>query len=261
MREGVAMKIISICNQKGGCGKTTTTVNLGAALVQEGKKVLIVDNDYQANLTVSVGITPSDVSLFNCFKNELKLKDVITSIPTLENLDIIPSNLDYSNVDHALINIKDNKLLLKRLLDKSSLDYDYVLIDCSPSLTTTVINALVASDSILIPLEPSLFNLQGIGYLVKIINLIKSNFNAKLEIEGILLTRVDARSRVVNEFKEQLNKIFPDKLFKTEINLNTAINRSQSSGLPVMLYDSKSKGSIQYTQLAKEILMNGKERY
>lgn len=255
------MKIISICNQKGGCGKTTTTVNLGAALVQEGKKVLIIDNDYQANLTVSVGITPNNVSLFNCFKEELELKDAIATIPTLENLDIIPSNLDYSNADHALIDINNNKMLLKDLLDKSNLKYDYILIDCSPSLTTTVINALVASDSILIPLEPSLFNLQGIGYLVKIINLIKSNFNPKLEIEGILLTRVDARSSIVNEFKEQLNNIFPNKLFKTEINLNTAINRSQSCGLPVMLYDLKSKGSIQYTNLAKEILKNGKKRY
>lgn len=251
------MKVISICNQKGGCGKTTTTVNLGAALVSEGKKVLIIDNDYQANLTISVGITPNNISLFNCFKKELQLKDIITTIPTLENLDIIPSNLDYSNADHALINIKDNKLLLKNLLDKSQLDYDYILIDCSPSLNTTVINALVASDSILIPLEPSLFNLQGIGYLVKIINLVKSNFNPKLDIEGILLTRVDARSNVVKEFKEELNNIFPNKLLKTEINLNTAINRSQSCGLPVMLYDPKSKGSIQYTNLAKEILKNG----
>lgn len=251
------MKIISICNQKGGCGKTTTTVNLGAALVQKGKRVLIIDNDYQANLTISVGITPNNISLFNCFKKELQLKDAITTIPTLENLDIIPSNLDSSNADHALIDINNNKMLLKELLDKANLNYDYILIDCSPSLTTTVINALVASDSILIPLEPSLFNLQGIGYLVKIINLMKSNFNPNLEIEGILLTRVDARSSVVNEFKEQLNNIFPNKLFKTEINLNTAINRSQSCGLPVMLYDSKSKGSIQYTNLAKEILNNG----
>ena len=251
------MKVISICNQKGGCGKTTTTINLGAALVQEGKRVLIIDNDYQANLTVSVGITPNEISLFKCFKKESQLKDIITNIPTLENLDIITSNLDYSNADHALINIKNNKMLLKNLLDEANLDYDYVLIDCSPSLNTTVINALVASNSILIPLEPSLFNLQGIGYLVKIINLIKSNFNPNLEIEGILLTRVDARSNVVNDFKEQLNNIFPNKLFKTEINLNTAINRSQSCGLPVMLYDSKSKGSIQYTKLAKEILNNG----
>jgi len=257
MKEGVAMKIISICNQKGGCGKTTTTVNLGAALVQEGNRVLIIDNDYQANLTASVGITPNDVSLFNCFKKELKLKDAIINVPTLGNLDIIPSNLDYSNVDHALINVKDNKLLLRNLLEESNLNYDYILIDCAPSLNTTVINALVASDSILIPLEPSLFNLQGIGNLVKIINLVKSNLNPKLEIEGILLTRVDARSNVANEFKEQLNKIFPNKLLKTEINLNTAINRSQSSGLPVMLYDSKSKGSVQYTELTKEILKNG----
>lgn len=251
------MKIISICNQKGGCGKTTTTVNLGAGLVQEGKKVLIIDNDYQANLTASVGITPSEVSLFSCFKKELKLKDAIINVPTLVNLDIIPSNLEYSNVDHALINIKDNKLLLRRLLEEANLNYDYVLIDCAPSLNTTVINALVASDSILIPLEPSLFNLQGIGSLVKIINLVKSNLNPKLEIEGILLTRVDGRSSIANEFKEQLEKIFPNKLLKAEINLNTAINRSQSSGLPVMLYDSKSKGSVQYTELTKEILKNG----
>lgn len=250
------MKIISVCNQKGGCAKTTTTINLAASLVNEGKKVLIIDNDYQANLTMSIGIKPGKHSLLNCFTENIDINKLIVPVSTVEHLYIIPSNLDYSNADHILLNAKNNKFLFKKIFSKLEQKYDYILIDCAPSLNLTVINALVASDSILVPLEPSIFNLQGLGHLVQIINLIKSGLNPKLEIEGILLTRVDVRSKVSAEFRAEIEKIFPNKILETEIHLNTAINRSQSCGLPVSIYEPSSKGAMQYNQLAKEILNN-----
>jgi len=254
------MKIISVCNQKGGCAKTTTVINVAAGLAYEGNKVLVIDNDYQANLTTSIGFKVDENSLFTCFKGEKSLKDIIKPCVALGNLDIVPSNLDYSNADIALSNVKGSKTLLKELIEKSKLDYDYILIDCAPSLNLTVINALVASDSVIIPMEPSLFNLQGLGNLIKIIKMVQKSYNSNLKIEGIVLTRVDSRTKLGEEFKEQLQEIFPDRLFKTQIHQSTAIVRSQIEGLPICLFDEKSKGAKEYFELVKEILNNGKEK-
>nr|UVN03574.1 MAG: cellulose biosynthesis protein [Bacteriophage sp.] len=251
------MKVISVCNHKGGCAKTTSVVSIAAELVMQGKKVLIIDNDYQANLTSSIGIKPGQYSLVDCFKGDKTLKDIILNCPTLENLDIVPCNLDYSNVDIAFATVKNNKVMLRDLIAKEKLDYDFIIIDCSPSLNLTVINALVASDSIIIPMEPSLFNVQGLGNLIKIIKMIQNGLNSKLKIEGILLTRVDSRSKVVDEVRSELDELFGDKIFDTVIHQSTSVVRSQLEGLPICLYEPRNKVVKEYEEIVKEILKNG----
>jgi chromosome partitioning protein len=251
------VKIISICNQKGGCAKTTTVSNLSACLGHLGKRVLVIDNDSQGNLTQSLGIKNPKNTIYELLINKSSLEEC--SIKTeYENLDIVPSNMNFANAELALANVKQKEYLLKNALTKSKLNYDFILIDCSPSLSLTTINALVCSDNIIIPLEPSIFNLEGLAQLVKILKLVISNYNSSLKVGGVLLTRVDNRSNISGDFRKQLTEVFGNKLFETVIHQNIAVVRSQIAHMPVIYYDKISKAAKEYTELAWEVLKNVK---
>ncbi|MDU2490102.1 MAG: ParA family protein [Clostridium celatum] len=253
------MKIISICNHKGGCAKTTTVVNIAAELVNLGYKVLIIDNDYQANLTTSVGFKTDQESLVNSLRGKKSLRKTIKKCTILDGLDIIPNNSEVGNCDLALIKMKNCKRLLSNLIEEENLkdDYDFILIDCPPSQSITTINALVASDSIIIPMEPSLFNMQGLKSLSKTIKLIQNTFNKKLKVEGILLTRVDSRTKLSESFRKEIKELYPYKVFDTEIHQSSIIVKSQSNGLPVSMYDPRCKSTKEYRSVANEILNIG----
>ena len=250
------MKVISVCNHKGGCAKTTTVVNIAAELVNSGYRVLIIDNDYQANLTTSVGFKPDKESLVNCLRGKKSLRKTIKKCATLDGLDIIPNNSEGGNADLALIKMKNCKRILKKLIEEENLkdDYDFILIDCPPSQSITTINALVASDSIIIPMEPSLFNMQGLKNLSKTIKLIQKTFNKKLKVEGILLTRVDSRTKLSENFRKEIKESYSYKVFETEIHQSSIIVKSQTNGLPVSMYDPRCKSTKEYRSVTDEIL-------
>lgn len=250
------MKVISVCNHKGGCAKTTTVVNIAAELVNLGYRVLIIDNDYQANLTTSVGFKQDNESLVNCLRGKKSLRKTIKKCATLDGLDIIPNNSEVSNYDLALIKMKNCKRILNNLIEEENLkdDYDFILIDCPPSQSITTINALVASDSIIIPMEPSLFNMQGLKNILKTVNLIQKTFNKKLKIEGILLTRVDSRTKLSESFRKEIKEFYPYKVFDTEIHQSSIIVKSQINGLPVSMYDPRCKSTKEYRSITNEIL-------
>lgn len=250
------MKVISVCNHKGGCAKTTTVVNIAAELVNSGYRVLIIDNDYQANLTTSVGFKPDKESLVNCLRGKKSLRKTIKKCATLDGLDIIPNNPEVGNCDLALIKMKNCKRILSNLIEEENLkdDYDFILIDCPPSQSITTINALVASDSIIIPMEPSLFNMQGLKNISKTIKLIQKTFNKKLKVEGILLTRVDSRTNLSESFRKEIKELYSYKVFDTEIHQSSIIVKSQINGLPVSMYDPRCKSTKEYRSLTNEIL-------
>ena len=250
------MKVISVCNHKGGCAKTTTVVNIAAELVNLGYRVLIIDNDYQANLTTSVGFKQDNESLVNCLRGKKSLRKTIKKCATLDGLDIIPNNSEVNNYDLALIKMKNCKRILNNLIEEENLkdDYDFILIDCPPSQSITTINALVASDSIIIPMEPSLFNMQGLKNILKTVNLIQKTFNKKLRIEGILLTRVDSRTKLSESFRKEIKEFYPYKVFDTEIHQSSIIVKSQINGLPVSMYDPRCKSTKEYRSITNEIL-------
>lgn len=250
------MKVISVCNHKGGCAKTTTVVNIAAELVNSGYRVLIIDNDYQANLTTSVGFKPDKESLVNCLRGKKSLRKTIKKCATLDGLDIIANNPEVGNCDLALIKMKNCKRILSNLIEEENLkdDYDFILIDCPPSQSITTINALVASDSIIIPMEPSLFNMQGLKNISKTIKLIQKTFNKKLKVEGILLTRVDSRTNLSESFRKEIKELYSYKVFDTEIHQSSIIVKSQINGLPVSMYDPRCKSTKEYRSLTNEIL-------
>ena len=250
------MKVISECNHKGGCAKTTTVVNIAAELVNSGYRVLIIDNDYQANLTTSIGFKPDKESLVNCLRGKKSLRKTIKKCATLDGLDIIPNNSEVSNADLALIKMRNCKRILKKLIEEENLkdDYDFILIDCPPSQSITTINALVASDSIIIPMEPTLLNMQGLKNLSKTIKLIQKTFNKKLKVEGILLTRVDSRTKLSENFRKEIKESYSYRVFETEIHQSSIIVKSQTNGLPVSMYDPRCKSAQEYRGVTDEIL-------
>lgn len=250
------MKVISVCNHKGGCAKTTTVVNIAAELINSGYKVLMIDNDYQANLTTSVGFKTDKESLVNCLRGKKSLRKTIKNCTILEGLDIIPNNSEIGNADLSLIKIKNCKRILSEMIEDENLkdDYDFILIDCPPSQSITTVNALVASDSVIIPMEPSLFNMQGLKNLSKTIKMIQKTFNKKLKVEGILLTRVDSRTKISESFRKEIKEFYSYKVFDTEIHQSSIIVKSQTNGLPVSLYDPRCKSTKEYRSVTDEIL-------
>ncbi len=250
------MEIIAVCNQKGGCAKTTTAVNLAASLADLNKKVLLIDNDPQGNLTGSIGVNEYKNTILDCLVNDLSIGEAVVK-SNFDNIDILAADINYANAELALANVKNKEYLLKEAFERSKLDYDYILIDCSPSLSLTTINALVAANSILIPLEPSIFNLEGLAQLIKILRLVMDNLNKKLEIKGVLLTRVDTRSNLPKQFEEQLHEIFGDKLFNTMIHQSISVVRSQIEKKPLLYYERWGKSSREYIALAKEVAKRG----
>ncbi|MDE6009882.1 MAG: AAA family ATPase [Muribaculaceae bacterium] len=254
-------KIIAIANQKGGVGKTTTAFNLGACLASEGKRVLLVDADPQANATSGIGVDQAacGVSLYDCLVDGYPSSDACA--PTdIENLYIIPSRIDLVGAEVELMNRQDRDRVLQRVLTPLKDSYDYILIDCSPSLGVITVNALTASDSVIIPVQAEYFALEGISQLLNTIRIIKARLKPNLEIEGFLLTMYDARLRLANQIYEELKGHFGEMVFKTVIPRNIKLSESPSHGMPVLLYDPDSRGAIAYIQLAKELIQRRRKR-
>lgn len=254
-------KIISIANQKGGVGKTTTAFNLGACLATEGKKVLLVDADPQANATSGIGLNPqeAEVSVYECLVDGADPRQGIRK-SCVEGLDVLGSKNDLVGAEVELMQRKDRERELSRILRVLKDDYDYILVDCSPSLGLITVNALTASDSVIIPVQAEYFALEGISQLLNTIRIIKNRLSPTLEIEGFLLTMYDARLRLANQIFEELRCHFGDKVFTTVIPRNIKLSESPSHGLPVILYDPESRGAIAYGQLARELIMKNRPR-
>lgn len=248
-------KIISLANQKGGVGKTTTTINLGASLATLEKSVLIVDADPQANASSGLGVDIKEVdcSLYECIINKADVRDAIYTTD-ITRLDIIPSHIDLVGAEIEMLNLDNREKVIKNILDPIREDYDYILIDCSPSLGLITVNALTASDSVIIPVQCEYFALEGISKLLNTIKIIKSKLNPKLEIEGFLLTMYDSRLRLANQIYDEVKRHFQELVFKTVIQRNVKLSESPSHGLPVILYDADSSGAKNHLALAKEII-------
>lgn len=253
------VRIISVANQKGGVGKTTTTVNLGASLAYLGKKVLLVDIDAQGNATSGVGIRKPDVKedIYDILVNEVDIKETI--LPTSrENLFIVPATLQLAGAEIELTSMMARESRLKLALDEIKNDYDYILIDCPPSLGHLTINAFTASDSILIPVQCEYYALEGLSQLLNTVRLVQKHFNPDLAIEGVLLTMFDARTNLGAEVVEEVRRYFQEKVYETVIPRNVRLSEAPSHGLSIIDYDIRSKGAEVYQALAKEVLAREK---
>jgi chromosome partitioning protein len=252
-------KVICIANQKGGVGKTTTAVNLSASLAVAEKKVLLIDIDPQGNSTSGVGLNKENVNgtIYHPLLQGSGLKEVIQKT-SLAYLDMIPSNTDLIGAEVELVQEEDREKRLDRLIREVETDYDYIFIDCPPSLGLLTINSLTASHSVIIPLQCEYYAMEGLGQLLKTIQLIKQSLNPKLEIEGILLTMFDSRNNLSHQVAQEVKNHFKDKVFKTIIPRSVRLSEAPSHGKPVLLYDVRSKGAESYLNLAREILTNGK---
>ncbi len=250
-------KITAVANQKGGVGKTTSAINITASLAAAGKRVLLIDADPQGNSTSGLGIDKDNLSgsLYDLYTAAKPIEEII--VPTgLDFLKIISSNIELIGAELELTGKENRETILKQEIEKIRHEYDYIFIDCPPSLSLLTLNALVAADTLLIPMQCEYYALEGISMLLKTINLIKSNYNPSLEIEGILLTMYDPRNTLAHQVTNELNKHFGDKVYKTRIPRNITLAEAPSHGKPVILYDIRSKGAQSYMELAKEIIEN-----
>ncbi|WP_449538439.1 ParA family protein [Ferdinandcohnia sp. Marseille-Q9671] len=251
-------KIISIANQKGGVGKTTTSVNLSACLAYVGKRVLLVDIDPQGNATSGCGIEKANVDecIYDVLVDDVAAKDV--TVPTaVENLYMIPATIQLAGAEIELVPTISREVRLKRALEEVKDQYDYVIIDCPPSLGLLTLNALTASDTVVIPVQCEYYALEGLSQLLNTIRLVQKHLNTELMIDGVLLTMLDARTNLGIQVIEEVKKYFQDKVYKTIIPRNIRLSEAPSHGEPIIIYDPKSRGAEVYLDLAKEVIANG----
>ena len=249
-------KVISVANQKGVVGKTTTTVNLSTLLAKKGKKVLLIDTDPQGNATSGLGLTKElELSVYDILVGDTTFDETIENT-AIKNLKICPSNISLAGAEVQLVSMMSREQRLKVKLDEVKDQYDYILIDCPPSLGLVTLNAFTASDTVLIPVQCEYFALEGLGQLLNTVNLVKKHLNKSLEIEGALLTMYDARTNLSNQVVKEVKKYFEGKVYKTVIPRNVRLSEAPSYGMPISLYDPRSKGAKAYEKLTKEFLKN-----
>ena len=252
-------KIICIANQKGGVGKTTTAINLSASLAAAEKKTLLIDGDSQGNSTSGMGTDRSSFqtnNLYHAMIGQVPLEQVIINT-VIPNLDIAPSNQDLIGIEVEFVGLEDKEKRLRTLLNSLDRQYDFIVIDCPPSLGVMTVNALVASDFLIVPLQCEYFAMEGLGYLLNTVKLVKAQLNPHLVLGGILLTMFDQRNLLSRRVTDDVRKHFGDKVFKTVIPRNVRLSESPSHGLPIILYDIKSRGALAYMEMAQEIIRGG----
>ncbi len=246
-------KVISIANQKGGVGKTTTAINLSSLLAAAEKRTLLIDIDPQSNSSSGLSVVNQTPSVYEVLVGTNSIREVIIN-SFMPHLDILPSNINLVGAEIEMVEMDNREILLRNAISEISNDYDYILIDCPPSLGLLTLNALTASDSVLIPVQCEYFALEGLGQLLNTINIVKKHFNKDLDIEGVLLTMFDTRLRLSHQVAEEVRKYFGDKVYKTVINRNVRISEAPSYGKPIILYDAISSGAQNYMALASELL-------
>ena len=247
-------KIIAIANQKGGVGKTTTTLSIGVALAKENKKVLLVDADPQGNATSGLGVDKEvELSTYDVLVNDATIEEACKTT-AVKNLMVCPSNISLAGAEVELVSMMSREQRLKEKIETAKEYFDYIFIDCPPSLGLITLNAFTASDSVLIPVQCEYFALEGLGQLLNTINLVKKHLNKTIEIEGALLTMYDIRTNLSNQVVKEVKKYFGDKVYKTVIPRNVRLSEAPSYGMPITIYDPKSKGAKSYIKFAKEFM-------
>ena len=254
-------RVISVANQKGGVGKTTTTVNLSTLLAKKGKKVLLIDTDPQGNATSGLGVTKElELSVYDVLVGDTTFDETIEKT-AIKNLNVCPSNISLAGAEVQLVSMMSREQRLKVKLDEIKDQYDYILIDCPPSLGLITLNAFTASDSVLIPIQCEYYALEGLGQLLNTIELVKTHMNKDLKVEGALLTMYDARTNLSNQVVNEVKKYFGDRVYKNVIPRNVRLSEAPSYGMPISLYDPRSKGAKAYEKFAKEFIkMNDEEQ-
>ena len=249
-------KIVSIANQKGGVGKTTTSINLSTILAKKGKKVLMIDADPQGNASSGVGVDKEvEESVYDILIGDTEMKDIVIKT-NIKNLYVCPSNINLAGAEVELVSVMSREYRLKEKLDEVKDEYDYIIIDCPPSLGLITLNAFTASDSVLIPVQCEYYALEGLGQLINTINLVKKHLNKNIDIEGALLTMYDARTNLSNQVVKEVKKYFNDKVYKNVIPRNVKLSEAPSYGMPISIYDPRSKGAKSYEKFVKEFMKN-----